>query len=91
MNKLNITVLEQSVLANIKNFGVGQVIPQNMLQDGPATIKSNQVGAVVNNMVAKGLLVRNKDLFGTTVSLTRSGKIRTTKLMRSVQEVQQAA
>lgn len=90
MAKLIITALEQAILANIQNFGVGQSIPQNLLPSGPASIKSNQVSAVVNNMVGKGLLTRDKDLFSTTVSLTRSGKIQTTKLMKAVQ-VQQAA
>lgn len=47
------------------------------------SIKHNQVGTVVNNMVSKGLIVRQKDLFGTNISLTRSGKIQTTKIMRS--------
>lgn len=83
MAKLIITTLEQAILANIQNFGVGQSIPQNLLPVGPAFIKSNQVSAVVNNMIGKGLLVRNKDLFSTTVSLTRSGKIQTTKVMRT--------
>lgn len=83
MAKLTITTLEQAILANIQTFGVGQSIPQNLLPTGPASIKSSQVGAVVNNMINKGLLVRNKDLFSTTVSLTRSGKIQTTKLMRT--------
>ncbi len=90
MAKLIITALEQAILANIQNFGVGQSIPQNLLPSGPASIKSTQVGAVVNNMIGKGLLVRSKDLFSTTVSLTRSGKIQTTKMMKSVQ-AQQAA
>jgi len=90
MAKLIITALEQAILANIQNFGVGQSIPQNLLPSGPASIKANQVGAVVNNLVGKGLLVRSKDLFSTTVSLTRSGKIQTTKMMKAVQ-LQQAA
>lgn len=82
MAKLIITALEQAVLKNIQNYGVGQSIPQNVLSVGPATIKSNQVGAVINNMIGKGLIARSKDLFDTRVSLTRSGKIQTTKLMR---------
>lgn len=90
MAKLIITALEQAILANIQNFGVGQSIPQNLLPSGPASIKSNQVGAVVNNMISKGLLNRDKDLFSTNVSLTRSGKIQTTKMMRKL-AVQQAA
>ena len=84
MAKLIITALEQSVLQNIQNYGVGQVIPQNVLAFGPATIKPNQVSAVVNNMVGKGLLARSKDLFDSQVTLTRSGKIQTTKLMKSL-------
>lgn len=60
MAKLTITALEQAVMANIKSFGVGQVIPQNVLASIGQNIKSNQVGAVVNNMVGKGLLVRKK-------------------------------
>lgn len=91
MAKLIITALEQAVLKNIQNYGVGQVIPQNFLSTGPSKIKSNQVGAVVNNMIGKGLLERTKDLFGNTVSLTRSGKIQTTKLMRSSTIAQIAA
>lgn len=82
MAKLIITALEQAVMANIKSFGVGQNIPQNVLAKGQSSIKPTQVGAVVNNMVSKGLLVRQKDLFGTNVSLTRSGKIQTTKLFK---------
>lgn len=81
MAKLNITALEQAVMSNIKAFGVGQNIPQNIIATAGG-IKANQVGAVVNNMVAKGLMVRNKDLFGTNVSLTRSGKIQTTKMFK---------
>ena len=80
MAKLIITALEQSVLLNIKDIGAGQIVPQNVLSQGSATIKSNQVGAVVNNMIGKGLLVRSKDLFGNQVALTRSGKIQATKL-----------
>lgn len=90
MAKIIITALEQAILANIQNFGVCQSIPQNLLPSGPASIKATQVGAVVNNMIGKGLLVRSKDLFNTTVSLTRYGKIQTTKMMKSVQ-TQQAA
>jgi hypothetical protein len=81
MAKLIITALEQAVMNNIKAFGVGQNIPQNIIATAGG-IKATQVGAVVNNMVAKGLMVRNKDLFGTNVSLTRSGKIQTTKLFK---------
>ena len=78
MAKLNITALEKAVMTNINAFGVGQNIPQNIIATAGG-IKATQVGAVINNMVAKGLMVRNKDLFGTNVSLTRSGKIQTTK------------
>lgn len=81
MAKLIITALEQAVMSNMKAFGVGQNIPQNIIATAGG-IKSTQVGAVVNNMVAKGLMVRNKDLFGTNVSLTRSGKIQTTKMFK---------
>lgn len=81
MAKLIITALEQAVMSNIKGFGVGQNIPQNILASAGG-IKASQVSAVVNNMVSKGLLVRGKDLFHTTVSLTRSGKIQTTKLFK---------
>lgn len=80
MNKFNITALEQAVLLNIKTLGNVQVIPQNLLSKGPLAIKPNQVGAVVNNMIGKGLLARSKDLFDNTISMTRSGKIRATKL-----------
>jgi hypothetical protein len=82
MAKLTITALEQAVMANIKSFGVGQNIPQNILSSVGQNIKPTQVSAVVNNMVGKGLLVRDKDLFGTVVSLTRSGKIQTTKMFK---------
>lgn len=81
MAKLNITALEKAVMTNINAFGVGQNIPQNIIATSGG-IKATQVGAVVNNMVSKGLLIRNKDLFGTNVSLTRSGKIQTTKLFK---------
>jgi hypothetical protein len=81
MAKLIITALEQAVMSNMKAFGVGQNIPQNIIATAGG-IKATQVGAVVNNMVAKGLMVRNKDLFGTNVSLTRSGKIQTTKMFK---------
>lgn len=84
MAKLKISDLEKAVMANIHYFGSSQSIPQNILTSGRTSIKPNQVGAVVNNMVFKGLIVRQKDLFGTNVSLTRSGKIQTTKLMRSL-------
>jgi len=83
MKKLNITALEQAVMSNIKSFGVGQEIPQNIIATAGG-IKPNQVGAVINNMVQKGLLVRNKDMFDTKVSLTRSGKIQTTKMFNKV-------
>lgn len=83
MKKLNITVLEQAVMSNIKSFGVGQEIPQNIIATAGG-IKPNQVGAVINNMVQKGLLTRNKDMFDTKVSLTRSGKIQTTKMFNKV-------
>ena len=83
MAKLIITALEQAVMNNIKAFGVGQNIPQNILASAGG-IKATQVSAVVNNMVAKGLMSRSKDLFGTNVSLTRSGKIQTTKLFKQV-------
>lgn len=80
MSKMKISTLELSVMANIKNIGVGHIIPQNLLTSN--TVKSNQVSAVINNMVAKGLVIRQKDLFGTNVSLTRSGKIQTTKAIK---------
>ncbi len=83
MAKLKISALEKAVMANIQYFGSSQSIPQNILTSGRTSIKSNQVGAVVNNMVSKGLIVRQKDLFGTNISLTRSGKIQITKIMRS--------
>lgn len=82
MAKLNITALEQAVMSNIKSFGVCQNIPQNVLASVGQNIKPSQVSAVVNNMVSKGLLIRDKDLFGTVVSLTRSGKIQTTKMFK---------
>lgn len=81
MAKLIITALEQAVMSNIKGFGVGQNIPQNILASAGG-IKATQVSAVVNNMVSKGLMSRSKDLFGTNVSLTRYGKIQTTKLFK---------
>lgn len=83
MKKLNITVLEQTVMSNIKSFGVGQEIPQSIIATAGG-IKPNQVGAVINNMVQKGLLTRNKDMFDTKVSLTRSGKIQTTKMFKKI-------
>lgn len=76
---LKISALEKAVMSNIKSFGAN-VIPSKMLAEGANPIKSNQVSAVVNNMVAKVLLVRDNDLFGSVIQLTRSGKIRSTKI-----------
>lgn len=79
MTTLKISALETAVMSNIKSFGA-KTIPSKMLSEGVNPIKPNQVAAVVNNMVAKGLLIRDTDLFGTVVKLTRSGKIRSTKI-----------
>lgn len=78
---LKISALETAVMSNIKAFGAKN-IPSKMLAEGVNPIKPNQVAAVVNNMVAKGLLVRDIDLFGSVVQLTRSGKIRSTKIQK---------
>lgn len=40
--------------------------------------------SVPQNIVSKGLVVRSKDLFGTNVTLTRSGKIQTTKVRKTI-------
>ncbi len=77
MASMKISQLELSVMSVIKDIGTSQVIPQSLLASNG--VKSNQVSAVINNMVAKGLVSRSKDLFGTNISLTRSGKIQTTK------------
>jgi len=82
MAKFSISALEQAVLSNIQSIGSNKSIPSKMLTSGNAPIKPAQVGAVVNNMVSKGLLVREYDLFGPKVSLTRSGKIRSTKMLK---------
>lgn len=78
MTSLKISSLEKTVMSNFKSFGA-TTIPSKMLAEGSNPIKGNQVNAVINNMVAKGLLVRYNDLFGSIVQLTRSGKIRATK------------
>ena len=91
MAKLTITALEQAVMANIQSFGVDSNIPQNVLASVGGNIKANQVSAVVNNMVSKGLVIRDKDLFGTVVSLTRSGKIQKTKLFKAKTALAMAA
>lgn len=83
MAKLILTALEQAVMSNINALGASQVIPQKMIANGTALIKSTQVSAVINNMIGKGLVTRQTDLFGTNVSLTRSGKIQTTKLLKA--------
>lgn len=82
MAKKIITALEQAVLKSISS--ANNSVPQNIIASMASGIKSNQVGAVVNNMVAKGLVVRSKDLFGTNVALTRSGKIQTTKVLKTI-------
>jgi hypothetical protein len=78
MTKLKISELEKSVMVNIRSLGASKSIPQNIITN----IKSNQIGAVVNNMISKGLVIRQKDLFGTNIQLTRSGKIQSTKLVK---------
>ena len=82
MAKLILTALEQAVMSNMNAFGASQVIPQKMIASGTATIKSTQVSAVINNMISKGLVTRQTDLFGTNVAVTRSGKIQSTKLVK---------
>lgn len=82
MAKLILTALEQAVMSNMNAFGASQVIPQKMIASGTATIKSTQVSAVINNMISKGLVTRQTDLFGTNVAFTRSGKIQSTKLVK---------
>lgn len=77
---ITITTLEQAVLKSIKVQGNG-FLPQNLIINGSVEIQAKQVAAVVNNLIGKGLAVRSKDLFGSNVTLTRSGKIRATKLM----------
>lgn len=78
MATFKISTLEKTVMSNFKSFGA-DTIPSKMLSLGSNPINSNQVNAVINNMVAKGLVVRHTDLFGSIVQLTRSGKIRATK------------
>lgn len=80
MAKFTISALEKAVMANIKSFGANKAIPQNMLASVNQNIKPNQVSAVINNMIGKGLVVRERDMFGPVVKLTHSGKIRATKL-----------
>ena len=82
MAKLILTALQQAVMSNMNAFGASQVIPQKMIASGTATIKSTQVSAVINNMISKGLVTRQTDLFGTNVAFTRSGKIQSTKLVK---------
>ncbi len=82
MAKIKISNLELNVMTNFNKFCGLQNIPQNMLVS--SSIKANQLSAVLNNMVAKGLVSRSKDLFGTTFSLTRSGKIQSTKAIKRI-------
>lgn len=83
MAKLIITALEQAVMSNMNALGASQVIPQKMISTGTSAIKSTQVSAVINNMIGKGLVTRQTDLFGTNVVFTRSGKIQSTKLLKA--------
>lgn len=74
-----ITALEQAVLKSIKNLNPACIfVPQNLIAN--ENVKANQVAAIVNNLIGKGFATSTKDLFGTNVSLTRTGKIRATKL-----------
>lgn len=83
MAKLILTALEQAVMSNMNALGASQVIPQKMISTGTSAIKSTQVSAVINNMICKGLVTRQTDLFGTNVVFTRSGKIQSTKLLKA--------
>jgi hypothetical protein len=82
MTNTTITALEQAVMTNIIKLSPSLMsVPQTMIVNGPAALKGNQVSAVINNLIGKGLAVREQDFFGFNATLTKAGKAHAKKMV----------
>ena len=79
---IQITALEQAVMTNIIKLSPSAMsVPQSLITNGPVSIKGNQVSAIINNLIGKGLVIREQDFFGFNAYLTKAGKAEAKKLI----------